>query len=185
LSLTDTKPHQVLIHGGLAINSWEALRYLFWRWHENSFNKRDISLERNMPILPSGRRIEFSLDRFHTLLERMDHHWVREIAGNLNNPDDLLFVLDAVHFSLKDGSPYFAGYVATDWMTGAADWSTADRQALQAWFASCEAREARAEAIDYIKGLWLEHPGEPISYPYLVQSTFAQTGVMEGSRLRQ
>ena len=138
-----------------------------------------------MPTLPSGRRIEFSLDRFHTLLERMEHRQACAIARNLNDPNDLLFVLDAVHFSLKDESPYFAGYVAADWMTCAADWSTADRQTLQAWFDSPEAREARAEAIDYIKGLWLDHPDEPISYPYLVHGSFSRAGMMDGSRLRQ
>ena len=96
-----------------------------------------------MPTLPSGRRIEFSLDRFHALLGRMERQQARVIAGNLVNADDLLLVLDAVHFSLQDGTPYSAGYVAADWATYAADWSTADRQALQAWFASPK-RAARA-----------------------------------------
>lgn len=137
-----------------------------------------------MPTLPSGRRIEFSLDRFHALLERMDREGARATVRNLSDADGLLLVLDAVHFSLKDSSPYFAGYVAADWMTYAADWSTADRQALQAWFASPEAREVRAEAIDYIKGLWLDHPDEPISYPYLVQDSFSRAGMLDGSRLR-
>ena len=138
-----------------------------------------------MPTLPSGRRIEFSLDRFHTLLERMGRHRACAIARNLNDPDDLLFVLDAVHFSLKDGAPYFAGYVATDWMTYAADWNTSDRQALQAWFASPEARGTRAEAIDYIKGLLLDHPPGLVSYPYVVQDRFPQVGMMECSRQLQ
>ena len=87
-----------------------------------------------MPTLPSGRRIEFSLDRFHALLERVERSRVREIAANLNDPDDLLFVMDAVHFSLEDGAPYFADYVATDWATRAADWNMADRQVLQVRF---------------------------------------------------
>ena len=138
-----------------------------------------------MPTLPSGRRIEFSLDRFHTLLEQMGHHWACAIANNLNDPDDLLFILDAVHFSLKDGAPYIAGYVATDWMTYAADWSTADRQALQAWFASCEAREARAEAIDYINGLYSDRSDGLVPYPYVVQCGMRPSGMMAGSRLRQ
>ena len=74
-----------------------------------------------MPTLPSGRRIEFSLDRFHALLGRMERRQARVIAGNLGNADDLLFVMDAVHFSLQDGTPYFAGYVAADCATVAAD----------------------------------------------------------------
>ncbi len=65
-----------------------------------------------MPTLPSGRRIEFSLDRFHDLLGRMAPEQARVITGNLGTVDDLLFVMDAVHFSLQDGAPYFAGYVS-------------------------------------------------------------------------
>ena len=139
-----------------------------------------------MPTLPSGRRVEYSLDRFHTLLERMDRHQARAIANNLSDPDDLLLVLDAVHFSLENGAAYFAGYVAADWATYAADWSTADRQALQAWFASPEARGARAEAIDYIWSLFSESPDRLVDYPYLVQGEigWAADG-MESSRLRQ
>jgi hypothetical protein len=145
----------------------------------------DISLEITMPTLPSGRRIEFSLDRFHALLGGMNRQQARAIAMHLSDPDDLLFVLDAVHFSLQDGAPYFAGYVAADWATYAADWSTADRQALQSWFASPEARDARAEAIDYIKGLLLDSPDSLVAYPYLIQGEIRRVGMIESSRLRQ
>lgn len=138
-----------------------------------------------MPTLPSGRRIEFSLDRFHALLGRMERRQARVIAGNLSNADDLLFVMDAVHFSLQDGTPYFAGYVAADWATVAADWSTADRQALQAWFVSSEACGTRAEAVEYIKGLLWDAPDNLVAYPYLIQGESGRTGVMEGSRLWQ
>jgi hypothetical protein len=138
-----------------------------------------------MPTLPSGRRVEFSVDRFHTLLDRMDRQHASLIARNLSDPDDLLFILDAVHFSLKDGTPYFAGYVAADWAPHAADWSTADRQALQVWFVSPEARDARAEAIDYIKGLLLDSPESLVAYPYLIQGDSGRADVLEGSRLRQ
>lgn len=138
-----------------------------------------------MPTLPSGRRVEFSLDRFHALLGSMDHQQARLIARNLDDPDDLLFVLDAVHFSLRDGEPYFAGYVAANWATYAAEWSTADRQALQAWIGLPESRDARAEAIDYIMGLLLDNPDSMVAYPYLIQDELGRAGVMEGSRLRQ
>lgn len=138
-----------------------------------------------MPILPSGRRIEFSLDRFHALLDRMDRDLARMIAENLSDPDDLLFVLDAVHFSLKEGMPYFAGYVAADWKTYAADWNTADRQVLQAWLASPEARDARSEVIDYIRGLLRDGAAGSGSYPYRVQDGIHPAGVIEGSRLLQ
>lgn len=109
-----------------------------------------------MPVLPSGRRIEFSLDRFHALLGQMDLEQAFVIAEALQDPDDLCAVLDAVHFSLDSGKPYFAGYVAADWETRAADWNTADREALRAWFGAESARAYRAEAIDSIKSLLLE-----------------------------
>lgn len=138
-----------------------------------------------MPTLPSGRRVEFSLDRFHALLGHMDSERARKIAENLDDPDDLLFVLDAVHFSLEDGSPYFADYVASDWMTYAADWSALDRQTLRTWFASAEARCSRIEAIAYIKTLLLDHPGNPMPYPYVITCDVRPSGTHEGSRVRQ
>lgn len=136
-----------------------------------------------MPVLPSGRRIEFSLDRFHALLGLMDDREVRRIAGNINDPDDLLFVLDAVHFSLEDGSPYFAGYVAADWTTYAADWNTADRLALQSWLASAPARAGRAEAMRYLKSILLGRPAVP--YPYALAQDARHPGMHPGSLLRQ
>jgi len=138
-----------------------------------------------MPLLPSGRRIEFSLDRFHALLGQMASHQARRIAETLNDPDDLLPVLDAVHFSLDDGRPYFADYVAADWTPYAADWSTADRQALQAWLASDAARFHRAEAIGYVKMLLLDRQDGSAHYPYLIVNDIAHPGAHEGFRLRQ
>ncbi|HEY3433376.1 MAG TPA: hypothetical protein VGK09_12590 [Rhodocyclaceae bacterium] len=135
-----------------------------------------------MLTLPSGRRVGFSLDRFHEFLKQMDPSRALAIAECLEEPDDLLFVLDAVHFSLADGSPYFAGYVASDWSAYAADWSNTDRQALQEWLSSDEARFNRAEAIDYIKTLLLEHPTRNAEYPYMILGYPLSNGE---SRLRQ
>lgn len=103
-----------------------------------------------MPILPSGRRVEFSLDRFHAMLDQMQPQQAAALAEALDCPDDLLFVMDAVHFRLDDGTPYFASYVAASWQQYAADWSEADRTALAAWFRSQAATEARADAINDI-----------------------------------
>lgn len=137
-----------------------------------------------MPTLPSGRRIEFSLDRFHAMLSRASGQQARRIVAQLNEPEDLLPVLDAVHFSLADGSPYFAGYVAADWATRAADWNTADRQALQAWLLSPPARQARAEAVDYIRGLLLGEADGPLSYPYVFHDGMHAIAA-ESTHLRQ
>jgi hypothetical protein len=142
-------------------------------------------MEITMPILPSGRRVELSLDRFHALLSRMDRRQARALAENMDDPDDLLFVLDAVHFSLEDGTPFFADYVASDWMAYAADWSATDRQALQTWLTSAEARFSRAEAISYIKTLLLDRPCGPVAYPYVITRDVRHSITHEGSRLRQ
>ncbi|MDP2795729.1 MAG: hypothetical protein Q8O25_16865 [Sulfurisoma sp.] len=72
--------------------------------------------------------LDFTLDRFHALLARMPPPLARVVADSLGDPDDLLFVLDAVHFGREDGALYFADYVAADWTTRASDWSMADRR---------------------------------------------------------
>lgn len=138
-----------------------------------------------MPVLPSGRRVEFSLDRFHAMLKRIGNHRARKIADTLHGPDDLLFVLDAVHFSQEDGTPYFADYVASDWLPYAADWSNADREALRDWLASDAARRSRAEAIGYIKALLFERKDSPVHYPYVIPGGFRHPVAPEGSTLRQ
>ncbi|CAG0970676.1 hypothetical protein RHDC4_01259 [Rhodocyclaceae bacterium] len=138
-----------------------------------------------MPTLPSGRRVEFSLDRFHALLRQMDHDEARALAATLQEPDDLLYVLDAVHFGLADGQPYFADYVAADWRAAAADWNTADREALQTWLASDEARFRRAEAIRYIRALLLERPGRAVAFPYATLGDMGHPHAIQGSLLRQ
>lgn len=106
-----------------------------------------------MPVLPSGRRVEFSLDRFHALLAQIERNHALAIAEALQDPDDLLAVLDAVHFSPETGKPHFAGYVAANLDARAADWNIADRNALRAWFDSDSARLYRAEAIEDIKAM--------------------------------
>jgi hypothetical protein len=138
-----------------------------------------------MPILPSGRRVEFSLDRFHAFLARLDCHQARRLAALLNDPDDLLNVLDAVHFGAEDRQPFFAGYVASDWTPYAAEWSSADREALRDLLASDEARFRRAEAIDYIRGLVFDRPNRPMAYPYVNPVDLHDGGLVAGSRLRQ
>lgn len=136
-----------------------------------------------MPTLPSGRRVEFSLDRFHAWLDRIGPDTAQAVVRGLEEADDLLFVMEAVHFGLADGQPYFADYVAADWSTAAADWNTADRQFLQAWLVSPTARESRAEAIDYLRDRVLSESGGRVPYPYRVQDGLG--GGLESSRIRQ
>ena len=138
-----------------------------------------------MPVLPSGRRVEFSLDRFHALLQQIGRGEAMKITENLQHPDDLLFVLDAVHFSQNDGRPYFADYAANNWQPYAADWPNDDREALRTWLASESARLTSAEAIDYIKALVWDHGGRPVRYPYVIPGASHHGFVHEGSMLRQ
>lgn len=49
-----------------------------------------------MPTLPSGRRVEFSLDRFHAFSCRLPASRARALAASLVEADDLLWVMDAV-----------------------------------------------------------------------------------------
>jgi len=120
-----------------------------------------------MPVLPSGRRVEFSLDRFHSLLEQMPFAQAVAVIEALVSPDDLFFVLDAVHFRLDDGAPYFASYVAADWKQYAAEWTTSDRLALEAWFASDPAVAGRRDALHYVRSLWECESIDPTDYPYV------------------
>lgn len=118
-----------------------------------------------MPVLPSGRRVDFSLDRFHALLGRMELEQAFITADALREADDLLLVMDAVHFDATSGRPHFAGYVAADWESRATDWSAADRAALRAWLGSDSARFHRVEAIDNIKALLLELATDRVYLP--------------------
>jgi hypothetical protein len=119
------------------------------------------------------------------LLQHIERREAVKITENLQQPNDLLFVLDAVHFRLNDGRPYFADYVAANWQSYAAEWPNSDREALQAWLASDSAHIARAEAIDYVKALVWSHADRPLCYPYVVPDDFRHGLVHEGSMLRQ
>lgn len=138
-----------------------------------------------MPVLPSGRRVEFSLDRFHAMLRQIGRRDALKITEKLQHPDDLLFVLDAVHFSIGSGQPFFADYVAADWLPYAAEWPNGDREALSTWLASEAARRTRAEAVDYVKALALDHGNGHLRYPYTIPGVAARGVTHEGPRLRQ
>lgn len=138
-----------------------------------------------MPLLPSGRRIDFSLDRFHALLRRLEPAEAHAVVATLDDPDDLLFVMDTVYFGKEDGKAFFAGCMASDWASYAAEWSTADRQALLAWFSSSEARARRAEAIDYIRTLAFDGPCGVVPYPYVPAEQMRASHAGEGPRLLQ
>ena len=106
-----------------------------------------------MPVLPSGRRVEFSLDRFLAMLDGLDPDEVRTLTETMEHPDDLLPVVDIVYFDAEHGTPYFAGHVAADWERHAASWSAEDRMAMRFHLKSDISQEARGEAIATLKSL--------------------------------
>lgn len=108
-----------------------------------------------MPTLPSGRRVEFSIDRFRAMLSRMPVLEARQTVAALREPNDLLYVMDVVDFT-PDGQPYFANRIAADFASYAIDWSHEDQEALAAWIESASATFHRAEAIAGLRGMVAE-----------------------------
>jgi hypothetical protein len=106
-----------------------------------------LSLEIDMPVLPSGRRIEFSLDRFHAMIEMLAPEQASGLVESLREPDDLLWVLDLVTFD-SQGRPHFAECVASDWKNAALEWNTVDREAFAQYVYSETSRTFREEAIE-------------------------------------
>ncbi len=108
-----------------------------------------------MPVLPSGRRVEFSLDRFHALLSRMPLAEAKKTVSALKEPNDLLFVMDVVEFT-PSGEPYFSNRIAANFETYAIYWTFDDQDALVAWIESESATYYRVEAIANIHGMVAE-----------------------------
>ena len=123
-----------------------------------------------MPILPSGRRIDFSLDRFEAMLSRMPVAEAEKTVATLGNPDDLLFVTDVVLYRDDSGEPFFSGYLATDFESYVGDWSQTDQDALAKWIESDNARYYRAEAIDAIRQVVAEVVDRESGYQPMLQA---------------
>ncbi len=109
-----------------------------------------------MPMLPSGRRVEYSLDRFHAMLSRMTLPEAKKTIAGLRDPNDLLYVMDVVFFDSINGQPFFANRVASDFESYAIAWDHEDQEALAAWIESDSATYYRAEAIANIQGMVAE-----------------------------
>lgn len=105
-----------------------------------------------MPILPSGRRIEFSIDRFHAMLARMPAADAKHIVNALQEPNDLLYVMDLVEFS-PIGKPFLANKIAADFQSYAIAWSHDDQDALASWITSDSASKYRSEAIATLRSM--------------------------------
>lgn len=106
-----------------------------------------------MPILPSGRRIEFSLDRFQAMLGQMKLGEARKIVAALSDPDDLLYVMDVVQEDPATGQLSFCDKLASDFESYALGWAEADQEALARWIESDSARYYRGEAISDLRNL--------------------------------
>lgn len=104
-----------------------------------------------MPVLPSGRRVELSTDRFMTYFASVDLANATQIYHSLQEPDDLLLIADVVYFSANGQSPYFANFIAADWETNTRSWNIMDHNAFRDWLFSTESREKRRKAIAALK----------------------------------
>lgn len=104
-----------------------------------------------MPILPSGRQVELSTDRFKAYLANIDPDSAAELFDSLKNPDDVLFIADVVYLAESNATPMFAGYVATDWEAHCQDWPEDDQVAFRNWLISESAALGRAEELSSIK----------------------------------
>lgn len=114
-----------------------------------------------MPVLPSGRRVEYSLDRFHAMLRRMDPAEAQKLVAALQEPNDLLLVADVVEFSPHTGTAYFSGHIAADFESYVAGWTFEDQDALAAWIESETATFHRGEAIAAIHAMVREMSSAP------------------------
>ena len=119
-----------------------------------------------MPILPSGRRIDYSLDRFHAWLARMTLPQAQKTIANLTEPDDLLHVLDVVFHDPFTGKPFYANRVAADFSSYAACWSQSDQDALAVWIRSEAATCHRAAAIAGIHAMVAEVADCQVKMPH-------------------
>jgi hypothetical protein len=108
-----------------------------------------------MPMLPSGRRVEFSIDRFRALLSRMPVTDAKKTVSALREPNDLLYVMDVVEFT-PAGHPFLANKIAADFESYAITWSVDDQDALAAWIESDSATYYRAEAVANLHGMVAE-----------------------------
>jgi hypothetical protein len=104
-----------------------------------------------MPNLPSGRRVELSQDRLMAMLKNLKLDAAVAIYHSIQEPDDLLSLLDVIYFSPKGETPYYANFVASDWEANAQDWYEDDRAVFRTWLLSAESRTARANAMRSIK----------------------------------
>jgi hypothetical protein len=82
----------------------------------------------------------------------LDVHSASSIYYALQEPDDLLMVLDLVYIDSDNSkSPYFAGFVVADWEDHAIDWTEEDKLAFRAWLFSPLCRQSRIDLLETIK----------------------------------
>lgn len=104
-----------------------------------------------MPLLPSGRRIGLSTDRFKAHLGQLSLDAATRIYHSLKDADDLLHIADVVYFSADSDSPYFANFVVADWEANTQGWTEADIAAFRTWLDLPGSRQAHQEAVDELK----------------------------------
>jgi hypothetical protein len=105
-----------------------------------------------MPTMPSGRRVELSPDRFIALLPNLDVEAASAIFHALQEPNDILSLLDVIFFSTDDETPYFANYLASDWESNVDTWSEHDRTYFRNWLQTEQTQKMLRETLESLKG---------------------------------
>lgn len=105
-----------------------------------------------MVHLPSGRCVALSSDRIRAYIRQFNVESASRLYGALQEPDDLLHILDVVYFEQAgNGPPYFAGYLASQWEAYAQDWPSRDKAIFRDWLHSGLCQLARQDLLDSIK----------------------------------
>ena len=106
-----------------------------------------------MVHLPSGRCVALSSDRMLAYIRQFNVESASRLYGALQEPDDLLHILDVVYFEQAgNGTPYFAGYLASQWEAYAQDWPSHDKAIFRDWLHSGNCQSALEELLCSIKG---------------------------------
>lgn len=116
-----------------------------------------------MPQLPSGRRIGLSADRVFETLEGSDFKAALKLQQQLQEPADLLPLVDLIEYRpapgvAEPGEPHDTGLQVADLDTERCDWPATDQQALLEWLFSEPAEEWLEERYDELTAMFEDSP---------------------------
>lgn len=118
-----------------------------------------------MPQLPSGRRIGLSADRVFERVLACDPETIAQIQAEVQDPNDLLPLVDLVEFipqvgAKEPGVETPTGLVAADIGTERCNWPPADQDALSKWLGASQAQEWLEDRFDELEAALDEQADE-------------------------